>query len=79
MNDYETKQKQRRQRRAARAAREDAENNRLCIHFDQRASKELYAQLRSRGFAWSPTRSAFVRKISNAAIHWATHIVGATT
>jgi len=56
-----------------------AEDNRLCIAFAERTSKELYAKLRSHGFVWSPSRNAFVRKFSNQAIHWARHIVGAAT
>jgi Domain of unknown function (DUF3560) len=54
-----------------------AEDNRICIHYDERTSKEQYKALRSHGFMWSPSRNAFVRKFSTQAIHWARHIVGA--
>jgi len=53
-----------------------AEDNRLCIHFDQRTSKEQYTAIRSRGFVWSRTRDAFVRKFSTQAIHHARRLVG---
>jgi uncharacterized protein DUF3560 len=55
-----------------------AEDNRLCIHFEQRTSKELYKALRSHGFIWSPTRDAFVRKFSTQAVYWARRLVSAT-
>jgi len=54
-----------------------AEDNRVCIAFDLRTDKAMYAKLRSHGFTWSPTRNAFVRKFSNGAIYWARYIVGA--
>jgi hypothetical protein len=56
-----------------------AQDNRLCIAFDQKTSTELYSRLRSHGFTWSPTRNAFVRKFSNQAIYWARQIVDADT
>ncbi len=56
-----------------------AEDNRVCIAFDHRTDQALYAKLRSHGFTWSPTRNAFVRKFSNAAIYWARYVVGAAT
>lgn len=56
-----------------------AEDNRLCIAFDQRPDQAMYARLRSHGFTWSPTHDAFVRKFSNQAIYWARQIVGAAT
>lgn len=55
-----------------------AEDNRLCIAFTERVSQDYYAQLRSHGFVWSRTRTAFVRKFSQQAISWARRIVGLT-
>lgn len=46
---------------------EDLEDNRVLIEFDRRTSKELYKQIRAHGFVWSPTRSAFVRKLNGSA------------
>lgn len=53
-----------------------AEDNRICIAFAERVSRERYAQIRSHGFVWSRTRNAFVRKFSNQALYWARQLVG---
>lgn len=51
------------------------EGNRILIAFDERQPRERAAQLKSYGFKWSPTRTAWVRQFSQAAIYWAKQIV----
>jgi hypothetical protein len=45
------------------------EENRVELRFPARLSKEHYKMVRSYGFVWSPTRSAFVRRYSAGAMH----------
>lgn len=45
---------------------EDPDENRLLIAFPVRVSREVRALLKSRGFRWSPTRSAWSRMLNNA-------------
>lgn len=52
------------------------EDNRILIAFDERQPRERAAQLKRSGFKWSPTRTAWVRQFSQAAIYWAKQIVG---
>lgn len=49
--------------------REDAEDNRLLIMFAGVPDAARRAKLKSNGFRWSPTRSAWVRMLNNAARH----------
>ncbi len=49
----------------------DPTENRVLLAFPSRVSKDDYKAIRSAGFVWSPTRNAFVRKISNAAFYYA--------
>lgn len=46
---------------------EDADENRLRLVFPDKPDYEVRKRLRSRGFIWSPSRSAWVRKLNNAA------------
>ncbi len=46
----------------------DPEDNRVSLAFPSRLSKGDYKRVRSHGFIWSPTRDAFVRKLSTNAI-----------
>ena len=56
---------------------EDVKDNRVLIALDERTDKAQYARLRSRGFVWSPSRKAFVRKRGPGAIHAARQAVQA--
>ena len=46
---------------------DDAKDNRIVFQFEQRTPKAVYQLLRSHGFVWSPTRTAFVRKATGNA------------
>ncbi|WP_029921967.1 DUF3560 domain-containing protein [Nevskia soli] len=46
---------------------EDADENRLCLVFQGKPEESVRRLLRTRGFVWSPTRTAWVRKLNNAA------------
>ena len=48
----------------------DPGENRVCLAFEKRLSKEHYKKVRQYGFVWSPTRNAFVRKNNPGAAHW---------
>lgn len=48
--------------------RVDVEENRVVLTFDARLSREHYQLVRRAGFLWSPTRTAFVRQYSAAAL-----------
>jgi Domain of unknown function (DUF3560) len=56
----------------------DAEENRVCMKFEQRLSKERYTEIRSwpYSFVWSPSYSRFQRKFSANAIFYAKKFVG---
>lgn len=57
--------------------REDIEDNRILVIFPGKPPKEVCKLMRSRGFKWSPTRTAWVRHLANgrwAAEHVATEI-----
>jgi hypothetical protein len=58
----------------------DADENRVCLKFDQRLSKERYTEIRSwpYSFVWSPSNSRFQRKYSLSAIFYAKKFVGHT-
>lgn len=62
--------------------REDAEENRVCVTFPKERA-DLRAVLKARGFKWSPTRIAWVRKrgpgVYEIAIHAVQSVAGATT
>ena len=47
----------------------DPLGNRVSLTFGARLSKDNYKRVRSGGFVWSPTRGAFVRKLSNGAVY----------
>lgn len=49
----------------------DPEDNRVSIAFPSRLTKPDYQMVRSAGFVWSPSRGAFVRKLSTGAVYWA--------
>jgi hypothetical protein len=55
--------------------REDVEDNRILIIFDGKPSAERRARLKSNGFRWSPSRSAWVRQLNNRARFWAEEAV----
>lgn len=55
---------------------QDAADNRVLLRFPARLSKSDYQQVRTAGFVWSPTRGAFVRKLSATAIHVARELAG---
>jgi hypothetical protein len=57
----------------------DPTDNRVLVAFPSRLTKDDYKAMRSAGFVWSPTRSAFVRKLSTGAIYWARHVAGRIT
>ena len=46
----------------------DPDDNRVSVTFPSRLKRDDYKAIRSLGFLWSPTRGAFVRKISNSAL-----------
>lgn len=48
--------------------RVDARELRVCIRAAERLSKTAYQIVRSHGFVWSPTRTAFVRKYQPATL-----------
>jgi hypothetical protein len=49
----------------------DPAENRVLLSFPERLSRDDYKKVRGHGFVWSPTRSAFVRKVSGSAYHYA--------
>lgn len=51
---------------------EDADDNRVLIHFDTKPSKDVCRMMRTLGFKWSPTRGAWCRQITSAARYKAT-------
>lgn len=46
----------------------DPAENRVALSFTRRLSKEEFRRVKSFGFLWSPTRNAFVRKLSGGAV-----------
>ena len=56
----------------------DVVENRVLLAFPARLSRDDYKKVRSFGFVWSPTRRAFVRKLSTNAI-WAANHLATTT
>lgn len=46
---------------------EDADDNRILIEFHERQPQEITQLLRSRAFLWSPSRTAWVRKLTENA------------
>jgi hypothetical protein len=54
---------------------EDAGENRVLLRFPARLSRDDYKAVRSMGFVWSPSRNAFVRKLSTGATWAARHLV----
>lgn len=46
--------------------REDADENRVMFLFDDKPDAAIRAMLKSHGFKWSPTRTAWVRMLNNA-------------
>ncbi len=46
---------------------EDRDENRMVAQFDTKPSLEVRKIMRTRGFKWSPTRTAWVRLLNNAA------------
>jgi hypothetical protein len=56
----------------------DEDENRVCLKFDQRLSKERYQEIRRwpYSFRWSPTNGRFQRTFSTAAIAYAKKFVG---
>ena len=46
----------------------DVVENRVLLAFPARLSRDGYKRVRSYGFVWSPTRSAFVRKLNGGAL-----------
>jgi hypothetical protein len=58
------------------AGRLFVEDNRVCLAFEERTSKDFYRSLRGRGFLWSPSREAFVRKYTADALSWGKQLVG---
>jgi hypothetical protein len=54
--------------------REDKEENRVMFLFDDKPCEEIRAVLKSRGFKWSPTRGAWVRQLTSAALYAAAFI-----
>lgn len=48
----------------------DPDDNRVNVKFPAKLSRDDYKAMRSRGFVWSPTRGAFTRKLSSAAIYY---------
>lgn len=53
------------------------EDGRVHLSFEERTSKEFYAKLRGAAFLWSPSREAFVRKATPAALAVAKQLVNA--
>ncbi|HEV7768140.1 MAG TPA: DUF3560 domain-containing protein [Thermoanaerobaculia bacterium] len=47
--------------------REDRDENRILIAFEQRQPEDTVRLIRSRGFIWSPSRTAWVRKLTRNA------------
>ena len=58
----------------------DVDENRVCLEFDQRLSKERYTEIRRwpYSFLWSPSYRRFQRKYSANAIYYAKKFVGYT-
>jgi hypothetical protein len=56
---------------------EDAAANRLLLMFPGKPAEDVRNHLRKNGFLWSPTRSAWVRKLNNAARYAASCVVDA--
>lgn len=52
----------------------DPDDNRVLLAFPARLSKEHYQLVRRYGFVWSPSRSAFVRKLSGGALAYARQV-----
>ena len=47
--------------------KEDKDDNRIHFVFDDKPDADTRKLLKSNGFKWSPTRTAWVRQINNAA------------
>jgi len=54
---------------------EDADENRLCLVFPGKPADAVRRTLRSHGFIWSPSRTAWVRKLNNAARYAAQRVL----
>jgi hypothetical protein len=48
---------------------QDVEDNRVLLQFADRLPTDAFRVVRSAGFVWSPTRRAFVRKLSAGAVY----------
>lgn len=59
--------------------RVDPSENRVLLSFPAKLSKDDYKRVRSSGFVWSPSRSAFVRQVSNQAVWAAKQLAEAIT
>ncbi len=55
---------------------EDHDENRVICYFDSKPTRRALDLLKSHGWRYSPTRVAHVRKISNAAIAYASIVAG---
>ena len=56
---------------------EDAAENRLMLMFPGKPAEDVRKDLRKHGFLWSPTRSAWVRKLNNTARYAARCVIDA--
>ncbi len=56
---------------------EDAEENRLCLVFPGKPEDAVRRLLRTQGFMWSPSRTAWVRKLNNGARYAAQRVLDA--
>lgn len=56
---------------------EDRDENRVAIRFEKRQGPDVVKVLRGHGFVWSPTRSAWVRKLNNSAWFAAAQVAAA--
>lgn len=54
---------------------QDADDNRVVLHFPGKPADAVRAELRASGFKWSPTRVAWVRQLNGAAVRQAEYIL----
>jgi hypothetical protein len=54
---------------------EDADENRLCLVFPGKPAEAVRLLLRTQGFVWSPSRTAWVRKLNNSARYAAQRVL----
>lgn len=54
---------------------EDIDDNRLCLIFDAKPAAPIIAELKGRGFKWSPSRGAWVRMLNNTARYQAAFVI----